>query len=157
MFNQKLFKVSPRLGPNRLILVRSESKITKDFDSRVESKSFYFIFDSRGRIIFWFTFINNSFGFLFILIQKSREGESWFTYCRILGCFDFESKVNKSESRITLVRALGLRTFFSILIFTTESFFFWLSTLDIFFILSNIRCWSKYHSKWLYDDKLFSF
>ena len=45
--------------------------------------------------------------------QKSLIGESWFTHCRIIGWFDFESKVNQSESGIKLVRALP-RTVFKI-------------------------------------------
>ena len=86
---------------------------------------------------YWFILIHNSFWFLFILIcdsnrfysfwfvlifprimihlrikiktnQKSNVGESRFTHLRIIGWFDFESKANQSESRIMLVRALGV-------------------------------------------------
>ena len=90
----------------------------KDFDSRSEAKSFFLFVIYLGEsfyFLFWFILFQNSFGFLFILIcdsiwfyskiksnQKSKVGESWFALCRIIDWFDFESKVNQSESRIKL-------------------------------------------------------
>ena len=149
------------LGPNRFILIRkfllrrSESGVTKKFWFPMWIKICFY---SRERIILVLILINfdllskrtkrnDSFWFGLILIlhesrfnreswftceSKSKVGESWFTYCRIIGCFDFESKANQSESRIKLVLAL---------VFTHFCFFSWAKkvSIKIVFVSKNWR------------------
>ena len=62
-----------------------------DFDRR----------ESRFKPESWFTCESK-----FKSNQKSKVGESWFTYCRIIGWFDIKLNANQSESRIKLLWAL---------------------------------------------------
>ena len=107
------------LGPNRFILIRRcESEITKNFwFARCIKIFFLFLINVGEPFHFWFWFILIRFDFDSSLItihprikiktnQKSKVGESWFTHLQIIGRFNFESKSNQSESRITLVRPL---------------------------------------------------
>ena len=92
---------------SRILIRRIESKIKKKilihFDSQFIS---IFICDSIWFYSFWFGLILIRRESKIKSDQKSKVGEAWFTNCRIIGCFDFESKANQSESRIKLVRAL---------------------------------------------------
>ena len=65
------------------------------------------------------------------LNHKSKVGESRFTHLLMIGWFYFELKANQSESKITLVRALGsgatefIRFFFLIFFIFLLIFLFW--------------------------------
>ena len=110
----------PGLGPNRFILIREF--LIREVNQNLFlflihlGESFYFWFTYKANESHWFILIWFDFDSSRIMIHlriknqtesKSKVGESWFAHCRIIGWFNFESKANKSESWIKLVRALG--------------------------------------------------
>ena len=74
--------------------------------------------------------------------QKSKVGEAWFTNCRIIGCFDFESKAKLSESRIKLVRALVFTGYEYLKnLGITTCFFGWIFLKNSFSKETNLYVW----------------